>query len=66
MQYNTFEFITSLIPEKHGIVTRLYDHISKAQFGYIIEIGPLTIMHINGWQGEEIRAVKWFSREWQW
>jgi hypothetical protein len=64
--YSTMAFIETLGQEKHGLVTRLIDPISGAAYGYIFELGPLTIFKITGWHGERITVIKFFEREFGW
>ena len=58
MPYSTMQFIESLKPVKEGLVTRLFDSVSGAQYGWIFELGPLTILKITGWHGERIRGYQ--------
>jgi hypothetical protein len=64
--YSTMAFIETLRPEKHGLVTRLIDPISGAAYGWIFELGPVTILRIKGWRGERITVFKFFEREFVW
>jgi hypothetical protein len=61
MSYSTFGFIETLRPEKHGLVTRVIDPISDASYGWIFELGPVTILRINGWHGEKFTGIKFFK-----
>ena len=66
MAYSLDGWIESLKPHKAGHTTYLIDSISDRRYGWIFEFGPLVIVHIDGFFGERIRALKLFEREWQW
>jgi hypothetical protein len=66
MQYSTIGFIESLRSEKHGLVTKLIDTPTDRAFGYLFELGPITIFKITGWRGEALTVVKVFSKEIVW
>jgi hypothetical protein len=66
MQYSTMGFIESLRVEKHGLVTYLIDSPTNITYGYIFELGPLTIFKITGWHGERITVIKVFEHEFLW
>jgi hypothetical protein len=66
MSYSTLGFIETLRPEKHGLVTRLIDPISRATHGWIFELWPVTILRITGWHGERFTGFKFFEREFVW
>jgi hypothetical protein len=64
MQYSTMGFIETLRPEKRGLVTRLIDPISGAAYGWIFELGPVTILKVTGWMGEKMVVIKFGNKEW--
>jgi hypothetical protein len=66
MVYSTLGFIETLRQEKHGIVTRLIDSLTEVTYGYLIELGPITIFKIMGFRGERVTVVKIFSYEYTW
>jgi hypothetical protein len=66
MQYSTIGFIESLEQEKHGLVTYLIDGPSDVTYGWIFKCGPLVIVKIKGWEGEEVKIIKFFSKEIVW
>ena len=64
--YTMMGFIESLRPHKEGFTTYLVDSISQQTYGWIFEMGPLVIVHVDGYRGEKVRALKLFQREWTW
>jgi hypothetical protein len=59
-------FVETLRKEKHGFVTHLIDSPTDRAYGYIIELGPITIFKITGWRGERITVFKFFKHEFLW
>jgi hypothetical protein len=59
-------FIEILRHEKRGFVTKLIDAPTEVTYGYIIELGPLTIFKITGWHGERVTCFKFFKHEFLW
>lgn len=59
-------FIESLRPEKRGLITYLIDSPTDVTYGYIFQLGPVTIVRITGWRGERITVFKFFEREFVW
>jgi hypothetical protein len=59
--YSTIAFIETLRPEKRGLVTYLIDAPTDRTYGYIIELGPITIFKITGWHGERFTGFKFFK-----
>jgi hypothetical protein len=66
MQYSTMGFIESLRAEKRGLLTWLIDSPTDVTYGYIFQLGPVTILRITGWHGERITVIKFFKREFVW
>ena len=64
--YSTMAFIETLRQEKHGFLTRLIDAPTDVTYGYLIELGPITIFRITGWRGERVTVVKFMQREFVW
>ena len=40
--------------------------ISRATYGWIFQVWPITILKITGWHGEHITVLKTFEREFVW
>jgi hypothetical protein len=67
MQYTTMGFIETLKLEKRTMFrTEFVDPISRATYGWIFQLGPITILKITGWKGEQITAIKIFQLEFVW
>lgn len=64
--YSTMAFIETLRKEKQGFVTHLIDSPTDRTYGYIIELGPITILKITGWHGERFTGCKFFKHEFLW
>jgi hypothetical protein len=64
--YTTFGFIETLRAEKHGLVTYLIDSPTDVTYGYIFQLGPVTILKITGWRGERFIGFKFFKQEFLW
>ena len=63
-------FIESLRPvERRFLFGRRYDlvdPINDMTYGYIFELGPVTILKVMGWYKERMTVVKFFDREFVW
>jgi hypothetical protein len=64
--YTTFGFIETLRAENRGLVTYLIDSPTNITYGYIFELGPITIFKITGWHGERFTCFKFFKHEFLW
>ena len=67
MNYSTLEFIETLKLERRSLWrTEFLEPYSGVSYGYIIKVWPITYLHIIGWQGEQLTAIKIGTREWTW
>jgi hypothetical protein len=66
MQYSTIGFIETLRQEKHLWRTDLIDSPTGVRYGWLIELGPITIFKIMGWRGERVTVFKFFKHELLW
>jgi hypothetical protein len=64
--YSTIAFIETLRAEKRGLVTWLIDSPTDVTYGYIFQLGPVTILKITGWHGERFTGFKFFKHEFLW
>jgi hypothetical protein len=67
MSYSTLGFITSLkLRRRYIFINEFVDPINSATYGWIFQCGPIAVMKITGWKGEQITVVKIFEREIVW
>jgi hypothetical protein len=67
MQYSFLRFANSLKFAKRKWWRKDFvDPVSDQSYGWVIALGPITIMKLNGWLGEKVTAVKIFQKEWVW
>jgi len=67
MNYSMKGFIETLeLERRNWLRSDFIDPISRATYGFIFKLRPITYLKVTGWHGEKIKVIKIFGKELVW